>query len=427
MPELITNPTDLNLNERDEILQFIGRPPSVFLRFGIMAVAIVVVLLLTMSYWIKYPDVVTAKVVLMTENPPIHVFAQAGGRVSNILIKNNENVKEGQVLAIMNNTARWQDVLLLERELEQNNGVQISKTLELGALQGIYSTFTQNEKDFQYFQNKNGVAQKIAYLNQQIEATQQLNNNLLKQKEFQVKEFALSEKELNRQNQLHTEGVISDAEFEKFNSQYLQQKRQLEAIEATFINNQMQIQQHQAQISDLTQGKSDNQNTKELTLQEDINRLKSAIADWKQQYLIIAPISGKVTLSKIWSSQQNINSGDEFLAIVPDNSQNQVICKATLPIAQAGKVKLGLITNIRIDAFPYQQYGILKGEVSNIALVPQKEDYQLDIKLQNGMNTSYGKTLNFRQEMQGSANIITEDRRVIERVLDRFRDLVWNR
>lgn len=99
----------------------------------------------------------------------------------------------------------------------------------------------------------------------------------------------------------------------------------------------------------------------------------------------------------------------------------------TLPIAQAGKVKLGLITNIRIDAFPYQQYGILKGEVSNIALVPQKEDYQLDIKLQNGMNTSYGKTLNFRQEMQGSANIITEDRRVIERVLDRFRDLLRNR
>ena len=86
MPDFITNPTDLNLNERDEILQFIGRPPSVFLRFGIMAVAIVVVLLLTMSYWIKYPDVVTAKVVLMTENPPIHVFAQAGERVSDILI-----------------------------------------------------------------------------------------------------------------------------------------------------------------------------------------------------------------------------------------------------------------------------------------------------------------------------------------------------
>ena len=42
------------------------------------------------------------------------------------------------------------------------------------------------------------------------------------------------------------------------------------------------------------------------------------------------------------------------------------------------------------------------------------------------LKTSYGKTLNFRQEMQGTANIITEYRRVVERVLDNFRDLMKN-
>jgi hypothetical protein len=51
----------------------------------------------------------------------------------------------------------------------------------------------------------------------------------------------------------------------------------------------------------------------------------------------------------------------------------------------------------------------------------------LDIALPNALTTSYGKTLTFHQEMQGSANIITEDRRVVERVLDRFRDLMRNR
>ena len=45
MPEFITNPNDLPLNQREETLQFIGRPPSVLWRFGIMAVACVVVLL----------------------------------------------------------------------------------------------------------------------------------------------------------------------------------------------------------------------------------------------------------------------------------------------------------------------------------------------------------------------------------------------
>jgi multidrug resistance efflux pump len=437
MPNLITKPEEIALNERQELIQFIGRPPSVFLRFGITAIAIVVVLLLTMAYFIKYPDVVTAKVVLTTENPPIRVLSRTGGRVSAILIKNNEIVKTGQILAVMDNTANWHDVLALERNLGQNDPLSITtpRLLQLGALQNSYSTFTQNLKDYRYFLEKNGVLQKIQHFTQQIESLKALNDNLLKQKTIQVKEFELTEKELNRQKQLNTEGVVSDSDFEKYKAQYFQQKRQMEANEATFINNQMQIQQIDAQITDLTQSKSDNQNSKELTLQEDIRRLKAAIEDWKQQYLVIAPIGGAVSLVKIWSPQQSVGTGEEVLTIVPNPTQpsdkmaasNTIICKAILPITESGKVKTGLNAHIRLDAFPHQQYGILRGVVQTIALVPQKEDYQLDIKLLDSLVTSYGKTLLFRQELQGSATIITEDRRVVERLLDKFRDLMRNR
>jgi hypothetical protein len=74
MPALIQNPNDIHLNERDEIRQMIGKPPSWLLNYGISAVAWVVLLLLAMSYFIKYPDVVTAKVVLTTEHPPIRML-----------------------------------------------------------------------------------------------------------------------------------------------------------------------------------------------------------------------------------------------------------------------------------------------------------------------------------------------------------------
>ena len=429
MPILHQNPEEIALTERHEILQFIGRPPSAFMRFGITAVACVVGLLLALSYFVKYPDIVVAKVVLTTENPPIHVLAKTGGRVVDMLIKNNETVKTGQLLAVMDNTANWHDVLLLEKNLKEAHPLSIkgTTTLNVGALQNNYSTLCQNLKDYRYFLEKNGVLQKVNYLSQQITSLKALNNNLLQQKKIQSKEFDLAEKDLSRQKQLHTEGVISDAEFEKSHTQYLQQKRQIEANAAAFINNDMQIQQHESQINDLGQSKNDNQNTKELTVLEDIRRLKSAIDEWKQAFLLTAPIAGKTTFSKIWSVHQNIATGEELLTIVPTESQNQVVCKAILPIAQSGKVKTGLITNVRLDAFPYQQYGILRGSVQNIALVPQKEDYQLDIQLPADLITSYGKRLTFRQEMQGVANIITEDRRVVERILDRFRDLMRNR
>jgi multidrug efflux pump subunit AcrA (membrane-fusion protein) len=98
-----------------------------------------------------------------------------------------------------------------------------------------------------------------------------------------------------------------------------------------------------------------------------------------------------------------------------------------LPIAKSGKVKTGLNANVRLDAFPYQQYGILRGSVQNIAAVPQKEEYQVEITMPNDLTASYGKKLPFKQEMQGSAHIITEDRRVVERLLDKFKDLIKNR
>ena len=407
------------------------------MRFGITAVACVVALLLALSYFVKYPDIVVAKVVLTTENPPVRLLAKTGGRVSDILIKNNEPVKTGQLLAVMDNTANWHDVLALDKQLqetvppEEKSGqairIKLPTALNVGVLQNNYSTLCQNLKDYRYFLEKNGVLQKINDHTAQITSIKALNDNLLKQKAIQAKEFELAEKDVNRQKQLHTEGVISDLEFEKFNTQYLQQKRQIEANDAAFINNDMQIQQHNAQINDLSQSKNDLQNTKELTVLEDIRRLKSAIDEWKKTFLLTAPIAGTVTLSKIWSPQQNIGIGEEFLTIVPAEGANPVVCKAILPIAQSGKVQLGAITTVRLDAFPYQQYGILRGVLQNIALVPQKEDYQLDIVLSKGLTTSYGKTLAFHQEMQGSANIITEDRRVVERILDRFRDLMRNR
>ena len=195
MPELITNPNDLPLNEREETLQFIGRPPSVLLRFGITAVAGVVVLLLALSYWIKYPDVVIAKVILTTENPPIRMLSKTSGRVSEILIKNNQPVEKGQVLCVMENTADWRDVLKLEKQLappapqkgEFAKWVNSSferTDLKLGNLQSIYSVFTQNLKDYHYFLEKNGVLQKIQYLTRQIESLKQLNINLLKLKDI---------------------------------------------------------------------------------------------------------------------------------------------------------------------------------------------------------------------------------------------------
>ena len=450
MPKLITDPNDIHLSEHEETLYLLGNPPSWMTRYGIIVVAVFFSILLTLSYLIEYPDIVTCRVVLTTENPPIRIMAQSSNRITAFFVHENQSVTEGSLLAVLENTADWQDVLKLEKILlatppTPGGGVSLSALLEsgsptlgvgglplkVGGLQGVYSTLMQNAKTYDYFIHQNGVATKTQHLQNQIEGLRALNQNLVKQKEIQTEEFATAQKAYNRQKQLHTDGVISDMDFEKEATQLLQQRRQIETNNATFINNDMQIKQIESQISDLAQSKNDNNNTKQTTLAEDIRRTLSAIAEWKKTYLIIAPISGKATLSKVWTEKQAINAGEEVLTIVPTEGSSKVFCQATMPIANSGKVKIGLFATVRLDNFPFQEYGVLEGTVQNIAAVPQKskesDNYLVRIFINDSLRTTYHKYLTFQQEMQGSANITTESRRLIARFFDRLNDLLKNR
>ncbi|SHM83062.1 hypothetical protein SAMN05443669_10953 [Flavobacterium xanthum] len=74
--------------------------------------------------------------------------------------------------------------------------------------------------------------------------------------------------------------------------------------------------------------------------------------------------------------------------------------------------------------FPDREFGILKGQVKNISLVPDQDgNLLIDVVLLDGLKSSYQKMIPFQQEMKGSADIITEDLRLIERLLYQFRDV----
>lgn len=425
--QLASSPDPI-LNEREEIQYLLGNPPGWMLRFGLSSLAGIVAFLLALSYFIRYPDVIESKVLLTTVHPPIRVLANGGGRVSALFSTDHQLVEQGQVLAVLENAARWTDVLQLEKWLQHTSG-PAPEGLQLGELQGAWSEFTQHWNDFRYYQNNNGLDERLAHLHRQIAQLDAMEKILQAQKNTQQASFDLALKDRQRQQRLHAEGVVSDMEFEKAETAFLQQQQQLEGAEAALIQNRMQIRQTESQITDLGQNNSDQRNDKELTLAEDRQRLLSAIAEWKQGYLVRAPIRGRVSLSTVWSAQQPIHAGDEILAVVPlesDSSGRQVIGKAMLAVNNSGQVKAGMRGLIRLDGFPAQKYGALEATVSNIALVPQKDAYVLDLDLPHALRSTYGKDIALRQEMSGTVRIVTEDQRILDRLFNRLRDLLKN-
>ena len=366
-------------------------------------------------------------------------MAKTGGRVADLLVTDKQPVIKGQVLAVLENTADWRDVLRVETWLGDAQNKQAAAILppgmRLGELQGTYSVFSQHWTDLDYFTRHNGVAARVGYLHQQIKGLESIGANLQKQMATMWEEFALATKAYHRQQQLHRDKIIADKEFETSEAQYLAQKRQIESAEATVLQNLMLIKQLESQINDLQQGKSDNQNNKNSALTEDKQRLRSAIAEWKQVFLVTAPIAGQVSLSKIWSVQQSVHAGEEVLAVVPvaDTSETAmaIVGKATVPALNSGKIVPGQRVIIHLDGYPAQQYGIVETTVANMSLLPQKEEkeaaYLLDLYLPDSLVTSYGKIIPLRQEMSGQVRIVTEDRRVVERIFGSLQDLLQNR
>jgi HlyD family secretion protein len=186
---------------------------------------------------------------------------------------------------------------------------------------------------------------------------------------------------------------------------------------------QIQIGQLKESLLDTKQQDIEKRNELHTQLQSLILQLKTGIQEWELNYVLRAPIDGKISFTKYWIENQNVSSGEEVFTIVPTavTTPFLVIGKAMLPIARSGKVKAGQKVNVRLQNFPENEYGILRGIVSKISLVPVQTGetayYAVEISLPDKLVTVYKKELPYLPNMQGQADIITDDVSLLERLV----------
>ena len=104
--------------------------------------------------------------------------------------------------------------------------------------------------------------------------------------------------------------------------------------------------------------------------------------------------------------------------VVAPEEESLPVGTALLPLQGSGKVKAGQRVNLRLNNYPDQEFGYVKGKVKSVSPLPTAEGmYVVDIALPDGLTTNYGKTLPLTREMKGSAEIITDDLRLLERLI----------
>lgn len=119
-------------------------------------------------------------------------------------------------------------------------------------------------------------------------------------------------------------------------------------------------------------------------------QLLNEINNWELNYVLKASVSGIVSFTQIRYVNQYVTANEIVFNIVPGEKE-QLVGKAMLPAQRSGKVKVGQRVIIRFTSYPDQEFGIVKGQVSSISLVPNHNNYMIEILLPDGLHTNYKK------------------------------------
>ena len=138
-------------------------------------------------------------------------------------------------------------------------------------------------------------------------------------------------------------------------------------------------------------------------------------------YRLTAPIAGKLIYLSDWKNNQFITTNTPLFAVIPNNED--YVVNVQVPSGGYGKVKIGQQVRIRLNGFPAAEYGYLSGEIKSLGKISTEGVYLAKVNLLNGLKTSYNINIEFTPEMEGSAEVITDDLRVLERLFIQFNKL----
>ena len=414
------------LNE--EIQEILGTPPGWILRFGTLIFFIVIVVLIWLSYWIQYPDVVVSEIIVSFNDPPSKLISPKSGYLNKLHAVNNQKVKKGQLLISYNSEANYQDVLSLYEKLlqvKQTNqstilSLSFSENYSIGELQKYLFQFLDKQNQYSLrvkgiseVTNKSDKQKQISSLENGIEYSTNLRDNLavqientqiqLKNEEAMVKMDKLSQSELNKTRDKLT--VLSS---------------NLNATEAEIKDKQFKISNLKSDLVNLSVSSEKGREVALSEMNAAFVQFKSNVSQWISSHLIISPTDGTVQVTnKFLKSGQYVNKDEPLLIIIPPQS-NKMKGIMNVPFNESGNIKRNQLVLVRLNSYPSSKFGIIQGKVASSSSIALEEDGKLvspvTVYFENGLVTTTGYKVSTKKELSGMARIITQNKRFIQRL-----------
>ena len=267
---------------------------------------------------ISLPISTSSRGVIRSQTENTKIVSVVGGRViTNNLENNNQQIKQGDTLLVV--TAEQLDT---QKNLQTNQSADYQA--QLSDLQKVSNGNFTGLQTGQYMREVSAMQEKIAQVQSQL---------------------ALAKKDYDRALLLYNQGVIPRAEYDKFYYDYQNLKTQISSIK------EQQLAQWQAQKRDTER--------QLRSLGSEITRINQE----QKNYIITAPISGRLVNYSGVQKGNFIVQGQPIGEISPEENQ---VAECMVSPKDIGFIKKNQKVKFQIDAYNYNQWGLLEGKVVDI-------------------------------------------------------------
>lgn len=329
------------------------------------SISIYLVVVLAITFFIAFLPVIKVDIssqsrgIIRSKTDIVPVVALTRGKILTLNLKNNALVHKGDTLLTISKENLETEKQLNDTIYKVNETILQDLEMVLNGKSNLHTALIREE----YFK-------------------------FTTQKEELQSKVTQSQVNYNRHKTLFDKGVIAKAEFEKYQFELQFSKQALNS----FIKQQMANWQNKKN---------------ELTLQlKNITGSNNKLIVEAQNYVVIAPITGTIENFNGVQIGSFLNASQPIAQISPNDN---LLVESTVLPNDIGLIKEGQLVKFQLDAFNYNQWGLLTGKVididKNITLQENQAFFKVrcsidskELKLKSGYETeiSKGMTLTTR-------------------------------
>ncbi len=431
---------EINSNFNTDLNDLVGNPPGWLLRSGLTVFAIVVVFILALAAFVRYPDKISSSGIMTSTQPPIAHKALTTGLLDTLFVTNNSYVEEGDTLLYLKTTALLDDVgtlhdfIIAVNDVERPEGyrtLSFPDHLVVGQLQPAYTELELAFEEFILLLNDEDWAYKIKVKKHELNNTTKQAYLLNKKYSLSKEELELEEKDFGKTKYLFDENLISELEYDQALAKVLGARKLNLMIETEINENKLKFTKLTSELNEIKEERNREVSMQQLKLKKLLNGLTEKLGSWSLENVVTAQISGEVMLNSEINRYGLVNKDQVLAHIIPSSPASvKRFVQAKVSAAGIGKINIGDEAMIKVEGFPYKEFGIIAGAVETISLLPvgvveNEQQYELTIALPRGdIITTHGNIIPFNPQTAVLLDVITEDKSILQRIFEQFINLL---